>query len=121
MKIFLLAFMVLFLSAGPGFSGDFMDILKQAKQGNADAQCNLGVMYQTGKGVSKDYKQAVYWFRKAAEQGHPEGQYELGQMYYWGFGSGGNMDCKKAIYWWEKAEEQGHVEALLALIFQCRK
>jgi len=27
-------------------------------------------MYESGRGIAKDDTQAVYWFRKAAEQGH---------------------------------------------------
>jgi TPR repeat protein len=34
---------------------------KAAEQGLAEAQYNLGFMYVNGKGVLKDYKQAVYW------------------------------------------------------------
>ncbi|MDO4440771.1 MAG: sel1 repeat family protein, partial [Moraxella sp.] len=37
-----------------------------AEQGNADAQFNLGNMYDNGNGVKQDYAQAVRWFRKAA-------------------------------------------------------
>ena len=38
-----------------------------AKQGNAVAQCNLGVAYDNGQGVKQDHKEAVTWYRKAAE------------------------------------------------------
>jgi TPR repeat protein len=31
--------------------------------------------------VSKDAKQAVYWYKKAAEQGYAGAQYNLGVMY----------------------------------------
>ena len=40
-----------------------------AKEGNAPAQFNLGVMYRDGQGVPQDDAQAAAWFRKAAEQG----------------------------------------------------
>jgi len=33
------------------------------------AQIRLGGMYESGNGVTKDYNQAIYWYRKAAEQG----------------------------------------------------
>ena len=46
---------------------------KAADQGNANAQYNLGVMYENGEGVAKDDKQAVYWYRKAADQGNSHG------------------------------------------------
>ena len=43
--------------------------LKKAEQGLADAQFNLGVFYNHGRGVSQDYNEAAKWYRKAAEQG----------------------------------------------------
>jgi TPR repeat protein len=51
---------------------------KAADQGDAKAQSNLGVMYNFGEGVLKDYKQAVYWYQKAADQGYAGAQYDLG-------------------------------------------
>ena len=38
-------------------------------------------MYYNGDGVLKDYKQALKWFTKAAEQGYADAQYNLGIMY----------------------------------------
>jgi len=46
--------------------------LKAAEQGNADAQNNLGLMYQT---------EAIKWYLKAAEQGNTGAQFNLGLMY----------------------------------------
>jgi len=43
---------------------------KAADQGYAVAQNNLGWLYQNGWGVSKDYAQAMMWYRKAALQGN---------------------------------------------------
>jgi len=54
---------------------------KAAEQGHADAQYNLGVMYENGQGVRQDHAESVRWYRKAAEQGHAEPQYNLGVMY----------------------------------------
>ena len=42
-----------------------------AEQGNSFGQNNLGDMYEYGKGVEKDCKKALYWYGKAAKQGHP--------------------------------------------------
>jgi hypothetical protein len=42
---------------------------KAAEQGNADAQFNLGYLYDKGQGVPQDYAQAAAWYRKAAERG----------------------------------------------------
>ena len=41
-----------------------------AVKGDARAQYSLGWMYHQGEGVTKNYKQALRWLRKAAEQGH---------------------------------------------------
>ena len=53
--------------------GDFETAMKEwrplAEQGDSYAQFNLGLMYDYGLGVIEDDTQAVYWFRKAAEQG----------------------------------------------------
>jgi TPR repeat protein len=46
-------------------------------QGDAEAQSNLGIAYAFGKGVLKDDKQAVYWYKKAADQGDAEAQSTL--------------------------------------------
>ena len=51
-----------------------------AEQGNAEAQFNLGVMYDNGQGVKQDYFKAVEWYQKAAEQGHPLAQIYLDRL-----------------------------------------
>jgi len=52
--------------------GDYATALKEwrplADQGDADAQFNLGVMYQEGRGVLQDYVQAHMWASLAAAQ-----------------------------------------------------
>jgi tetratricopeptide (TPR) repeat protein len=54
-------------------SGDYATAAKEykkaAEQDNAIAQNNLGFMYRNGKGVLQDDKEAVKWYRLAAEQG----------------------------------------------------
>ena len=37
-----------------------------ADQGYAPAQCNLGLMYERGRGVERDYGKAHHWYQKAA-------------------------------------------------------
>lgn len=64
---------------------DFATALREyellAKQGNAKAQHNLGVMYERGEGVKQDYKAAVKWYRLAADQGVAASQYSLGLLF----------------------------------------
>lgn len=58
----------------PALAQDETSVLRtKAEQGDKDAQFN-GVMYAKGEGVSKDYVEAVRWYRKAAEQGQAEAQ-----------------------------------------------
>lgn len=51
--------------------GDYSTALRRwtplAEQGIANAQNNLGVMYNAGRGVPQDYAEAVRWYRLAAE------------------------------------------------------
>ena len=80
-----------------------------AKQGDAQAQSNLGLMYDNGLGVTQDYKEAVKWFRLSAEQGNVVAQANLGGMYY--HGQGVTQDHKKALKWYRLAAEQGLADA----------
>ena len=56
------------------------ELKARAEQGVADAQYNLGVCYYNGEGVTKDYAEAVRWWRKAAEQGHADAKRRLNEM-----------------------------------------
>ena len=54
-------------------------------------------MYEDGKGVARDYAEAVKWYRLAAEQGDATGQINLGAMYYQGRGVA--QDYVRAYMW----------------------
>ena len=82
---------------------------RAAEQGHAEAQYNLGVMYQNGEGVQEDKREAVKWYRKSAEQGFARAQYNLGSMYY--NGEGVEEDKREAMKWYRKSAEQGHAVA----------
>jgi len=68
-----------------------------------------GNAYFSGEGVQQDYKQALYWFQKAAEQGNAAAQNYLGVMY--DQGSGVPKDSTEAVRWYRKAAEQGYAVA----------
>ena len=51
-----------------------------AEQGHADVQYLLGLSYFFGEGVTKDYAEAVKWFRKAAQQGNQEAKKALNDL-----------------------------------------
>ncbi|MCL2760801.1 MAG: tetratricopeptide repeat protein [Desulfuromonadales bacterium] len=74
------------------------------------AQTKLGARYLQGRwGVTRNYTEAVKWYRKAAEKGFAEAQNSLGQMYASGQGVDKNYD--EAAKWFRKAAEQGNAEA----------
>ncbi|MDE0624612.1 MAG: hypothetical protein OXH83_23340, partial [Bryobacterales bacterium] len=50
-------------------------IRRAAENGAVRAQRNLGIAYQEGRILPKDHVQAALWYRKAAEQGDPLGQW----------------------------------------------
>jgi transposase len=80
-----------------------------AEQGNADAQFNLGVMYDNGEDVPQDHAEAARWYRRAAEQEHASGQYNLGTMY--AFGEDVPQDHAEALKSYRRAAEQGNADA----------
>ena len=62
-------------------------------------------MYGNGKGVVEDYKEALKWYRKSAEQGNASGQGSLGYVYH--KGEGVLKDKVYAYMWFEIAAENG--------------
>ena len=49
----------------------FKKYLSKAKKGDIDSQYELASMYQFGRDTSIDLKEAIKWYKKAADQGHP--------------------------------------------------
>ena len=82
---------------------------KAADQGLANAQYNLGVLYEKGQGMPQDYAQAAAWYRKAADQGNPDAQTTLGGLY--DYGEGVPRDDAQAAFWYRKAADQGYSKA----------
>lgn len=81
----------------------------RAERGSAQAQNSLGSMYATGRGVRKDYAEAVWWYRKAAERGHALAQNNLGFAY--AQGDGVRKDDEEAVRWYRKGAAQGSAPA----------
>ena len=80
-----------------------------ADQGNADAQYDVGEMYEKGSGVAPDLKKAFAWFDKSANQGHVKAQFKVAYMYYKGQGVDANVN--KAYQLMEKPANDGNVRA----------
>jgi len=73
------------------------------------AQNRLGLAYADGTGVGQDGKEAVKWYRCAADQGDGSAQFNLGKMY--GNGQGVEQDDKEAVKWYRLAAEHGFAAA----------
>jgi len=87
-----------------------------AEAGDFAAQNNLGELYETGRGVSREPAQALGWYRKSAESGFAPAQFNLARLL--AFGIGTERDSAAAREWAVKAQGQGIAQAaeLLKLI-----
>ena len=101
------------------------------EKNSAAGYCGLGTMYLYGKGVEKDYAKSFRYFNKAAEQGIyskfkmliylililfffskkglVEAQYQIGIMYYNGYGVAQNY--QDAFKYFFLASQAGYVLA----------
>jgi TPR repeat protein len=61
---------------------------------------------KVGKGTEYE---SFKWWRKAAELGDIEAQYQVGQSYFLGFRA--EQDIKQALYWLSRPAQEGHAEA----------
>ena len=77
--------------------------LKAAVRGHAGAQYNLGLMYETGRGVPED----VQLYKSSAEQDYTSVQYKLGVMY--AQGNGVLKNAVVAVRWYRKVALEGVV------------
>jgi hypothetical protein len=91
------------------YQAAYEEWLPLAELGYAEAQYNMGVMYDEGAGVDQDLTTAVSWYRKAAEQGFIDAQTNLGMMLY--HGQGIPRDHHEAAAWFKQAASQGDQEA----------
>ena len=64
----------------------------------------MGMLCQHGKGIDQDNKEALKWYREAAEQGNTYAQYAIGVMYQ--DGKGVDQDYKEAVKWYRKTLEE---------------
>jgi tetratricopeptide (TPR) repeat protein len=54
---------------------------RSADQGNAHAQNNLGICYEEGLAVPRDYSKAKEYYKKASDANHPSATNNLGFIY----------------------------------------
>lgn len=102
------------LAAQDAASGLDQAVLAKAKAGDAAAELAIGIEYQKGDVVPRDFVQAAEWFRKAADLGNARAQFKLGTLYQQRE-SGLMQDDGQAAQWLRKAADQGLAEAQNAL------
>lgn len=102
-----------------GDYGQAFDLWRErAEAGDADAQVNLGHLYERGLGVMPDRAAALAWYRRAAERGDAPAQYQVGLMHELGLGV--SADAGAAEYWYRRAIDQGYCPGELATPDQVR-
>ncbi|MGH7209288.1 MAG: tetratricopeptide repeat protein [Nitrospiraceae bacterium] len=103
--------------------GDYAKAAKElqwlAEQGDARAQYDLGLLYDTGRGVPQSDEKALRWYQQAAEQGEARAQYNLGLMY--ANGQGVQQDYAQAYFWSSLSAAQGNGHAMDARDFLYEK
>ena len=60
--------------------------MEAAQAGSAEAQNNVGEIYERGLGGEPNYEAAVIWYQKAANQGYTRALFNLGTLYEQGAG-----------------------------------
>lgn len=78
---------------------------------NPDSRLSSEELYTRGNSfyTTSDFKQAIYYFRLAAEKGNDVAQCDLGYCYE--FGKGVSPNYEEAAKWYQKAAEQGNASA----------
>jgi len=85
---------------------DLEKVRARAEQADSDAQNTLGNAYNEGQaGLKQDYAEAVKWYRRAAERGFAQAQYNLGLAYE--LGHGVPAAERDAFKYYLQAAEQG--------------
>ena len=75
--------------------------LASAESGSAEAQNNVGEIYERGVGGQPDYASAAAWYQKAVAQGYTRAMVNLGSLYEQGLGV--DKDPLKALNLYRQA------------------
>lgn len=93
---------------------------KAIDNGDPEAMCVMGNCYCNGNGVIKNLEKAFLLYKVAAENGWKDAYYNLGAMYYYGYGTNKNND--EALKWLLLAINDnlgnGELEYTVAKIYQ---
>lgn len=91
-------------------NGDFdaaaREFFQLSEKGDMAGQYHMGLLYEEGQGVPKQFEDAVRCYTKAAEQGYVDAYFALGEIYL--HQSAGKKDRVKAYFWLGMAAKHGH-------------
>ncbi len=93
------------VSSGPSPNPVVARIQRRAERGDAEAQVDLGALYEAGIGVVEDKAEALRWYQRAGAQGNVYGQYFSGLALGRG-GKGVEKNVDAAAAWFAKAHAQ---------------
>ena len=109
---FFLFLFLLFVSCKQSTSVDYVGaLIEKAEKGDVESQFQLGVKYQNGDGVNKDYQKSIRWYRLASKNGNVHAQYKLAMLLEEGEGEASEGDLSEAKKWYTMAAGQGHTKA----------
>lgn len=94
----------LYLLSTIGSGEDKIDFIQErlrllktaAGLGSSNAMYDLSIHFETGDGVAEDKKEALRYLNLAAENGHPNAIWQIGEKYLYGVG-GYKVDFKKGV------------------------
>lgn len=107
-----------FYEKGESIPRDYAEALRIYKSLDSPlAAMRVAIMYNEGKGVDQDVRQAFEWCSKSAKRNHPPALYCVAQCYHRGLGT--RKDFKLASEYYERAGLAGIPKAfdLLGLIY----
>jgi hypothetical protein len=80
-----------------------------SRQGNAEAEFGLGLLYDLGNGTPEDPETAFFWYKAAADAGLPAAEFNIAAMY--DSGRGVAQSTENAALWYAKAAAHEHHRA----------
>jgi hypothetical protein len=106
---------VVFSLTSHAFAECSENLLNRAEHGDYNAQCYIGHLYLSGKGVEQDFEKARYWYQKVIDQNGADAKiiahanFIMGVLYE--SGKGGKQCYKTAMQCFQIAAKQGYTDA----------
>ena len=82
----------------------YSEFYEAAKMGDMEGCYQLGMLYRNDNYEGANLERAVEWLTRAADMGHADAMYQIGEIYL-------GRDNAKAKQWFKKAAAKGHEKA----------